>query len=175
MKDELIFVVGATCSGKTTLISRLYNDYGIDVLPTYRNRDSRYNEQDDFANIFLTDHKFVSLESEHFFTHVETFKGKKYGFKLTFSSNLRIATMSPSGALFLKKKIGAKICKLYCNKSTLVERIFRRIDLNDKEAVKRFKSIQSEIIQINNLDADLVLNTDTNIEDTVKEFMHFVS
>ncbi len=175
MHDKLFLIVGATASGKSTVLQKLHDDYQCAVLPTYRDRDPRTGETSDYANVFLAKHRFSTLAIEGYFDHIELIHSRRYGFKLQTVHNRAIASMSPSGAAELKQKYGCKVIKLMCETKVLQERIRARLDRGVAGMGPRFRNIQFETDAIANLKSDLEVDTNVHIETTINTIVQYIN
>lgn len=70
---------GGFCTGKTTIITRLMEEFPIEKLPDYTTRAMRPGERQGFPYTFLTPEQFEEYDSKDLFFEQITFNGKRYG------------------------------------------------------------------------------------------------
>lgn len=73
MREKILLIVGASGSGKTSVVEKLEEQYGLKSVCSYTTREKR--NEDEYGHIFVTDEEFNRLSLVGF----SEYGGNRYG------------------------------------------------------------------------------------------------
>lgn len=138
----MIFIVGASGSGKTYLFNRLIMDYPyiFNKIPSYTTRKPRKGELEEGNYIFLSKSEFVEKIKAGFFVEYNTYADSFYGTALEdMEKSFGIKMIEPGGLVdIMKNDTKNKHCIVYVDTrtATRINRMFSRGD-NFTSVIKR--------------------------------------
>ena len=163
MENKTLFlVVGASGTGKTTLVSQLENLHNLSPIPSYTTRPPRSDSE--YGHIFVNDEAFTQLKNIVAYT---LYNGYQYGATLEQVDVHDLYVIDPSGVDFFKKAYrGKKQIKVIYIKSPIHTREQRMLerDSNYQSAIE--KGDIGKAIQIYNTIMERIIND-------FSEFMNF--
>ena len=163
MENKTLFlVVGASGTGKTTLVSQLENLHNLSPIPSYTTRPPRSDSE--YGHIFVNDEAFAQLKNIVAYT---LYNGYQYGATSEQVDIHDLYVIDPSGVDFFKKAYrGKKQIKVIYIKSPIHTREQRMLerDSNYQSAIE--KSDIGKAIQIYNTIMERIIND-------FSEFMNF--
>lgn len=181
----MIVILGKTCSGKDTIVSKLVEKYNYKRIISYTTRPMRQNEIQDKTYHFISKEEFLSKIDSDFFLEYKKYKtidgdwyygSAKEDYKS--SDNNTIIILTPDGLRDLKRwviknNINIDIISIYiyANKETIMKRLKWRGDKTD-EAMRRLKSDDKDFENIENLTDRTFYNISYNGIDHVAESIH---
>ena len=178
----IIAVLGKTCSGKTTVVKKLVEEYGFKQIVTYTTRPIRDGEVQGETYNFVTDDFFKKGIEDGFFAEYKSFNTVEgvwyYGTSLESLENAddnTIIIVEPHGFRELCEKLENKPIAyyIYCDNDVIKERLISRGDKED-EAKRRlerdnedFKGLEYEVVKM------FYNNKDTDINDLAFNIMYY--
>ena len=127
----IYLVVGASGTGKTTIVNRLVEQYGLRAVCSYTTRPPRY--QGEQGHIFVSDAEFDKLNNIVAFTEYD---GYRYGAKAEQIDSSDIYVIDPDGiTYFCQNYIGEKEIRIIFICATEEERKKRMLRRGDSEKV----------------------------------------
>ena len=163
MENKTLFlVVGASGTGKTTLVSQLENLHNLSPIPSYTTRPPRSDSE--YGHIFVNDEAFAQLKNIVAYT---LYNGYQYGATSEQVDIHDLYVIDPSGVDFFKKAYrGKKQIKVIYIKSPIHTREQRMLerDSNYQSAIE--KGDIGKAIQIYNTIMERIIND-------FSEFMNF--
>lgn len=171
MKFKNIYLfVGASGSGKTTIVERLEKQYGLKSIQSYTTRKPRYEGEK--GHIFITKKEFSELKDICAYT---VFNGNQYGATSAQVNTHELYVIDPKGIEFFKNNYVG-------NKNWFVIYLNVPIDIRCNRMVKRGDS-ESKIIErlVNDYKefymadvlADIVIEN-YNLESTIDHIWQFI-
>lgn len=151
----MIVIVGASASGKTTLVNALTEkDKKYKKIITYTTRPKREKEVDGIDYHFVSDSAFNELKKRDFFIEYASYNGWQYGTAKSdcTHSDYTIAILTPSGLRNLRKaNIKTSAIYLYVDRRSRLIKSLQRAD-NVDEAYRRnlsdlgqFDGVENEV------------------------------
>ena len=163
MENKTLFlVVGASGTGKTTLVSQLENLHNLSPIPSYTTRPPRSDSE--YGHIFVNDEAFAQLKNIVAYT---LYNDYQYGATSEQVDVHDLYVINPSGVDFFKKAYrGKKQIKVIYIKSPIHTREQRMLerDSNYQSAIE--KGDIGKAIQIYNTIMERIIND-------FSEFMNF--
>ena len=147
MKKTLFCIVGETCSGKDTMVSRLIKEYPdlLKAVCSYASRPKRENEEEGREHYFVSEEEFATIKKELeekdelvAYTKIVSSSnpdGYEYMASLDAVKDSNLYIIDPKGIKFLKEHFADRIeniVVIYIT-ATLPDRIWRarfRSDFN---------------------------------------------
>lgn len=162
----MIVVVGASASGKSTLVDSLVdNDKKYRKVVTYTTRPKRPKEVDGVDYHFVTESAFTELAKRDFFIEQATYNGWHYGTakKDCTHSDYVIAVLTPSGLRNLRNaNIKTTAIYLYVDRASRISKLIKRGD-NIDEAYRRNLSDVGQFDGVENEVDYIIDNTDYHL------------
>ena len=177
----MIFILGKTGSGKTTIVNELVSKYGFNKIITYTTRPMRNGETNHKDYHFINNKDFINKIREDFFAEWKTYTTKSgiwhYGISLLDflnANNKSIVIITPEGFRELREKYNFDIFSIYidCDEDILEERINNRGD-NPIEINRRLKADKKDFEFINK-DVDRVVFNNGNLEITIQDILKLI-
>lgn len=133
MSENIVLLVGASGSGKTTVAEILENEYGLKQIQSYTTRPRR--RDDERGHIFVTDDEFDQLEDFVGFTN---FNGYRYAATAQQVEENDIYVIDPAGVSYFRNAY-------HGSKQPVVVHIYA--DRQTRENRMRFRGDSEEAIQ----------------------------
>ena len=177
----MIFILGKTGSGKTTIVNELVKNYGFNKIITYTTRPMRNGETNHKDYHFISNKEFMSKIREDFFAEWKTYTTKQgiwhYGISLLDflnANNKSIVIITPEGFRELREKYNFDIFSIYidCDEDILEERVNNRGD-NPIEINRRLKADKKDFEFIDK-DVDRVVFNNGNLEITIQDILKLI-
>ena len=177
----MIFILGKTGSGKTTIVNELVKNYGFNKIITYTTRPMRNGETNHKDYHFINNKDFINKVNEDFFAEWKTYATKSgiwhSGISLLdfLNANTKsIVIITPEGIRALREKYNFDIFSIYidCDEDILEERINNRGD-NPIEINRRLKADKKDFEFINK-DVDRVVFNNGNLEITIQDILKLI-
>ena len=180
----MIILLGRTCSGKDTIVSKLISLYKYKKIIAYTTRPIRKGEKQNKAYHFISENDFKQKIENGFFAEWKSYDTEfgtwYYGTALNDLNNAddkSIVILTPQGFRDIKEKVDNEIVSIYIysNNKTIQERLIDRGD-DPNEAKRRltkdnedFKGIENEVDKI------FYNNVNTNIIDVVENIIGYLN
>ena len=169
---NIYLIVGASGSGKTSLVTELEKRYGYKSIPSYTTRPPRHESE--LGHTFVTKEEFDKLENIVAYTEYDN---NFYAATSEQVNNYDLYVIDPAGIKYFKENfVGAKGVVIIYLKSPLTVRMERMEQRNGfDEALNRVKK---DIIVFK--DAELIADKvfvndeDTNISELADEVAQFI-
>lgn len=131
----MIAILGASASGKTTLLNRFVNKHPeYHKIVTYTTRPMREGEKDGVDYNFINENTFDKLVEADFFVEYTSYNGWLYGTaKCDCESENGIVVLTPSGLRRIKK-LGYDVTSIYVlvdRRSCLINILQRGDDIDE--------------------------------------------
>lgn len=182
MKNVYLFV-GASGSGKTTIIESLEKIYHMIPVQSYTTRRPRY--ENETSHIFVTPQEFANIPNLAGYTK---YQNNEYGATEEQVESGDLYTINPDGIKFFRKhykgKKGYKIIYIDANLSTRYERMVKRTEeennfiSNVNSALERIKTDINEFYDYfhGNAPVDFTVNNNENdkLEDVVDKVYQYI-
>lgn len=177
----MIFILGKTCSGKTTVVDELVKNYGFKKITTYTTRPPREGEVNHKDYHFIPKQEFLDKIKSDFFAEWKTYTTKYgvwyYGVSvqdLVNADDKSIIIITPDGFRDLLEKFNFNYFSIYidCYERILRERLIKRGD-NPSEASRRLKADNIDFKYVKK-DVDMVIENNGNVSNVVKEIIRTI-
>ncbi len=171
----MIILVGASCSGKST-IERKLTEKGLKRIVSYTSRTIRQNETNHIDYHFLTKEEFEKKLSEGFFAEHSIYNSWNYGIASDDCYDDAICVVETSGMRQLKanKKLNIKSFCVDADERTRVIRMMKRGD-NIMESFRRIISDQGMFSGIE-YEVDYVIpNPDGGLDLAVEKIVNILN
>ena len=169
---NIYLIVGASGSGKTSLVTELERHYGYKSIPSYTTRLPRH--ENELGHTFITKEEFDKLENIVAYTEYDN---NFYAATSEQVNNYDLYVIDPAGIKYFKENyVGAKGVVIIYLKSPLTVRMERMEQRNGfDEALNRIKK-DIFVFKDSELIADKVFvnNEDTNISELADEVAQFI-
>ena len=174
----MIFILGKTCSGKTTIVDELVKNYGFKKITTYTTRPPREGEINHKDYHFIPKQEFLDKIKSDFFAEWKTYTTKygvwHYGVSvqdLVNADDKSIIIITPEGFRDLLEKFNFNYFSIYidCYEKILRERLIKRGD-NPSEASRRLKADNIDFKHVKK-DVDMVIENNGNVSSVVTEII----
>lgn len=128
--NNLYVIIGKSGTGKTSLLERFREDYGLTQAESYTDRKIRY--EGEAGHHFVTPEEFDKLEGKLLPT---VFSGNRYTMTKELIDNSEFLVLDIPGIRELKEKYTGKeivVIGLYCSQEDVTARMAGRGDSGDK-------------------------------------------
>lgn len=178
----MIFILGKTGSGKTTIVNELVSKYGFDKIVTYTTRPIRNGEINHKDYHFISSKEFMNKIREDFFAEWKTYATKQgiwhYGVSLQDiinSDDKAIVIITPEGFRELRERFNFNTFSIYinCSQEIIKSRLIKRGDSPD-EATRRLKADNKDFKYIEK-DVDRIMYNNGDINETIKEIVKLIN
>ena len=169
--DTFFLICGKSGSGKTTILNRLENDYGLIQLQSYTTRLPRY--EGERGHLFVSKKEFDLLYPRVAYT---IYNGFEYCATIEQVNESDLLTIDPCGIDFFKKSyIGEKKVKIVYILVSEEERIARMRKRGDCEEyiLKRIVYDEQAFKGIENI-ADVIIRNE-KLEKSVLELLKYIN
>ena len=170
----MIILVGASASGKSVVVKKMNELYGIEKVVTYTTRPMRAGEINDVDYHFIDKDDFVSKKENNFFLETAFYNNNYYGTAFEDITANKALIVEPNGANVYYEKLKDKVFIVYLNASagvrknrmiergdsleTIEKRMQGDIDYFDMSKFKKIKLVvDTENITIDQV-ADIIYN-----------------
>ncbi len=167
----MIILIGKTCSGKDTILTKLVKQYNYKKIITYTTRPMRKGEIQDKTYHFISNEEFLKKKDEEFFLECNEFNTVngiwRYGSAKEDYINAddnTIIILTPSGFNALKtwvtqNKIDLDIISIFicANDETIRYRLKKRGD-DTEEADRRIKADEEDFKDIEHAASKIICN-----------------
>lgn len=180
----IIVLLGASCSGKSTLEHELATHYGFEKIISYTTRQPRNNEENGKDYWFIDNDTFREIMNRDLFAeHDEYSQNRLYGtLKSDYVDGNKVVVLTPNGLRQLKKNCPNEDILTVLVEASLGTRVKRYIDrcgvdkfnFDDKnEIASRVERDYSMFLGLEK-EVDLVIHNDkgTNISDLVSDILN---
>lgn len=168
--NTFFLVCGESGSGKSTIITKLKNEYGFKELLSYTTRPKRYQEET--GHIFVSKEEFDLLNTKVAYTK---YNGHEYCATLEQVDNSDLLTIDPLGIeYFIKNYSGKKKFKIVYIKVSEEERKIRMHARGDteKDILERI-TLDKEVFKSMEKVADTVI-ANTEINECVSSLVEYI-
>ena len=180
----IIVLLGASCSGKSTLEHELATHHGFEKIISYTTRQPRNNEENGKDYWFIDNDTFREIMNRDLFAeHDEYSQNRLYGtLKSDYVDGNKVVVLTPNGLRQLKKNCPNEDILTVLVEASLGTRVKRYIDrcgvdkfnFDDKnEIASRVERDYSMFLGLEK-EVDLVIHNDegTNISDLVSDILN---
>lgn len=135
--DTVIVLVGASGTGKTTLMNAIYEKYGIPKLITTTTRKPRPNEVDGVDYYFVSKNEFLRRQQSNNFIEFTQYAGNFYGLEKeeleTRKNNPSMIAMDLNGAININRLYPDRVVIIWMHNNfmSLIKNLVKR-----KESIK---------------------------------------
>lgn len=181
MSKPLFCILGASASGKSTLVSKLELSLNMKQIPSYTTRPPRYDGE--AGHTFITPEEFDKLSNVIAYNY---YLGNHYGVTAEQIDDelydLYVVDQTGLNELREKYKGNRRIYAIYidCQPVNRYDRLFDRYFKIHKNSLiatnKAFERIDKDFSEFKNcnLIADYVINNDDDIETAYDELKHYI-
>ena len=181
----MIVILGKTCSGKDTIVSKLVKKYNYKRIISYTTRSKRKKEIQDVTYHFISEDEFKEkIESGFFLEHKEYHSAQGtwyYGSAkedYEKSNEKSVIILTPDGYRdFLREYsyINHTSIYLYSNNKTLEKRLVKRGD-DPKEAKRRLDSDNKDFKDVQRFVHKIVYNNEnSSIDEVINKILEYVN
>lgn len=179
----IIALLGASCSGKSTIENELVDKYGFEKIVSYTTRKPRTKEKNGKDYWFIDHNTFKETMDRGLFAEYDEYsQGRFYGtLKSDHTNGNKIVVLTPNGLRQLKKRCPNEDILTVLVEANLGTRIKRYIDrcgidkFNFDDAGEIFERINRDFGMFLGLEneVDLIIYNDesTNISDSIREIL----
>lgn len=169
----MIILVGASASGKSVVVKKMTEKYGLKKVVTYTTRDLRVGEVNNVDYHFISHDDFLNKKNNNFFLETAFYNNNYYGTAYEDISNDKVLIVEPSGANVYYEKLKDKIFTVYLQASR-EERKRRMIERGDspENIAKRLKGDVEYFDMSNFKKIDLVVETEELTIDEVADVIY---
>lgn len=177
----MIFILGKTGSGKTTIVDELVSKYGFNKIITYTTRPMRDGEINHKDYHFITNKDFINKIKEEFFAEWKSYATKSgiwhYGVSLLDflnANNKSIVIVTPEGFRELRDRYNFNTFSIYidCDEDILKDRATERGD-NPSEIDRRLKADKKDFEFVEK-DVDRIVFNNGNLEITIQKILKLI-
>lgn len=170
MKDIVFLIVGASGSGKTTVVEKMCEMYNLKSVQSYTDRPKR--TENETGHIFVSKEEFDKIQDICAYT---IYNGYRYCATSEQINNCDLYIIDPNGIDYFKKHYaGNKDYRLIniCVPETIrLERMLNRND-NPVKATERINTDRIEFKDVENKVDILIPNI--NIDNCIKQIKHYI-
>jgi len=169
----MIILVGASATGKSVVVKRMQELYGIEKVVTYTTRSMRMGEINGLDYHFISKEEFCSKIEKNFFLETAFYNNNYYGTAFEDISKNKALIVEPNGANVYYDKLKEKVFIVYLNASCEARKN-RMIERGDslENIEKRMKS-DIKYFDIGNLrHVDLVVDTEEITIDQIVDIIY---
>lgn len=171
----MLILVGASATGKTEIVKRLIDKYGLEKMVTYTTRPMRVNEIDGKDYHFISENEFLNKANNHEFVETVCYNGNYYGTLKKDVNNNKVVILEPSGLNNFYQEFSKDLVSVLIQtpKSVRHDRMIERCD--NLEDIKKRLNNDDVVFNISNLKkVDLIIQNDgkdlDEITDNIYQF-----
>lgn len=169
----MIVLVGASATGKSVVVKKMGELFGVQKIVTYTTRPMRVGEVNHVDYHFVSQEDFLSKKENNYFLETAYYNNNYYGTAMEDISNNKVLIVEPSGANVYYRKLNGKVFIVYLKASEeeRKERMIRRGD--SLESIQKRMLGDIQYFDIKNFDnIDIIVDTDNNSVEEVANIIY---
>ena len=169
----MIILVGASASGKSVVVKKMNELFGVEKIVTYTTRPMRVGEINHIDYHFVTQAEFLEKKDKNFFVETAYYNNNYYGTAFEDISNNKVLIVEPSGANVYYQKLQGKVFIVYLQASA-EKRKERMLERGDSlESIEKRLSGDIKYFDMSNFDnIDIVVDTENISIDEVASIVY---
>lgn len=169
----MIILVGASASGKSVVVKKMSELYGVKKIVTYTTRAMRVGEINHIDYHFVTQEDFLEKKEKNFFVETAYYNNNYYGTAIEDISVNKALIVEPNGANIYYEKLKDKVYIVYlkADKETRRKRMLERGD--SLEVINKRMANDEQYFALENfLNIDLMVDTENISIDEVANIIY---